>query len=90
MANEQSVVPAAVLRAHNEDAVARMLTTKQNVTERQRDGYYDMARRFLESLDSQRYAKAILPNRRVVISVAADGSIITKPGQWVHSLPEFD
>ncbi|NKS50575.1 hypothetical protein GS480_17775 [Rhodococcus hoagii] len=28
-----------------------------------------MAHRFLESLDSQRYAEAILPNRRVNITV---------------------
>ncbi|WP_194838472.1 type IV secretory system conjugative DNA transfer family protein [Nocardia sp. XZ_19_369] len=90
MANEQSAVPAAVLRARGEHAVARMLTSKQNVTERQRDGFYDMARRFLESLDAQRYAKAILPNRRITIGVAADGTITTGPGDWVHSLPEFD
>ncbi|WP_433717322.1 type IV secretory system conjugative DNA transfer family protein (plasmid) [Nocardia sp. CA-084685] len=90
MANEQSGVPAAVLRAHGEHATARMLTTKQNVTERQRDGYFDMARRFLESLDAHRYAQAILPNRRITIGVASDGSIATAPGNWQHSLPEFD
>ncbi|MFR9753947.1 type IV secretory system conjugative DNA transfer family protein [Nocardia sp. 004] len=90
MANEQSDVPAAVLRAHGETAVARMLSTKQNVTERQRDGFYDMARRFLESLDANRYAKAILPNHRVTISIATDGSVITNPGKYIHSLPEFN
>ncbi|WP_107661075.1 type IV secretory system conjugative DNA transfer family protein [Nocardia suismassiliense] len=90
MANEQSDVPAAVLRAHGETAVARMLTTKQNVTERQRDGFYDMARRFLESLDANRYAKAILPNRRRTISIAADGTVVTGPGEFIHSLPEFN
>ncbi|MGV9836573.1 type IV secretory system conjugative DNA transfer family protein [Nocardia niigatensis] len=90
MANEKTPVPAAVLRAHGEHAVARMLTSKQNVTERQRDGFYDMARRFLESLDAHRYAKAILPPRRVVIGVARDGSITTSPGDYIHSLPEFD
>ncbi|MEU7631882.1 TraM recognition domain-containing protein [Nocardia sp. NPDC049220] len=90
MANDQSTVAGAVLRSHGEYATARMLTTKQNITERQRDGYFDMARRFLESLDAQRYAKAILPNRRLTIGVAPDGSITTGPGDWVHSLPEFD
>ncbi|WP_051047456.1 type IV secretory system conjugative DNA transfer family protein [Nocardia asiatica] len=90
MAHEKSTVPAAVLRAHGEHSVARMITTKQNVTERQRDGYFDMARRFLESLDAHRYAKAILPNRRITIGVSSDGTIVTGPGNYVHSLPEFD
>lgn len=90
MANEQSDVPGAILRAHGEHSVARMLTTKQNVTERQRDGFFDMARRFLESLDSQRYAKAILPNIRRKIGVAADGTIINELGEVIHDLPEFD
>lgn len=89
MANDQSTVPAAILTSHGEHAVARMLTAKQSVTERQRDGFYDMARRFLETLDAQRYARAILPNQRITIEVGEAGEIVTKAGEKVHDLPEF-
>lgn len=91
MAQDQSTVAASILRAHGEHAVARMLSTKQEVTERQRDGYYDMARRFLESLDAQRYARVILPPRRTTIAVTPSGSITTGlAAETLHALPEFD
>ncbi len=89
MANDQSTVPAKILEANGEKAVARMLSSKQNVTERQRDGFFDMARRFLESLDSQRYAQAILPNRRVNIAVDGQGRVVVTAGEHIHDLPEF-
>ncbi|MFD6401164.1 type IV secretory system conjugative DNA transfer family protein [Nocardia sp. NPDC060249] len=90
MASEQDTMAAHILQIHGEDAAGRTLTTKQGVTERQRDGFFDMARRFLETLDAQRYAKAILPNERVIIGVGADGKLSVRPGKKIHDLPEFD
>lgn len=90
MANDQSTIPATILKLYDEHAAARMLASKQAVTERQRDGYFDMARRFLEALDAQRYAQAILPPRRITIGVHADGFLDIGDGEPIHDLPEFD
>ncbi|WP_330766997.1 type IV secretory system conjugative DNA transfer family protein [Rhodococcus sp. M8-35] len=89
LTHTQSQIPPAVLEQHGYPELARTMRGKQAVNAKQRDGFYDMARRFLSPLDEPRYAEAVLPNRRVVIGTDAHGTVTVTPGQHVHDLPEF-
>lgn len=89
LTNTQSQIPPAVLEQHGYPELARTMRGKQSVNAKQRDGFYDMARRFLSPLDEPRYAEAVLPNRRVVIGTDTHGRVTITPGQHVHDLPEF-
>ncbi|AYA27500.1 conjugal transfer protein TraD [Rhodococcus rhodochrous] len=89
LTNTQSQIPPAVLEQYGYPELARTMRGKQAVNAKQRDGFYDMARRFLAPLDEPRYAEAVLPNRRVVIGTDAHGQVTITPGQHVHDLPEF-
>ncbi|MGW4019405.1 type IV secretory system conjugative DNA transfer family protein [Rhodococcus ruber] len=89
LTHTQSQIPPAVLEQHGYPELARTMRGKQAVNAKQRDGFYDMARRFLSPLDEPRYADAVLPNRRVVIGTDTHGRVTVTPGQHVHELPEF-
>ncbi|WP_301850184.1 type IV secretory system conjugative DNA transfer family protein [Rhodococcus pyridinivorans] len=89
LTNTQSQIPPAVLEQYGYPELARTMRGKQAVNAKQRDGFYDMARRFLSPLDEPRYAEAVLPNRRVVIGTDTHGRVTITPGQHVHDLPEF-
>ncbi|NGP05751.1 type IV secretory system conjugative DNA transfer family protein [Rhodococcus sp. 14C212] len=89
LTHTQSQIPPAVLEQHGYPELARTMRGKQAVNAKQRDGFYDMARRFLAPLDEPRYADAVLPNRRVVIGTDAHGRVTVTPGQHIHDLPEF-
>ncbi|MGB3673999.1 MAG: TraM recognition domain-containing protein [Candidatus Nanopelagicales bacterium] len=86
----QSQVPVAILDQHGYPDLANAMRGKQRINAKQRDGFYDMARRFLAPLDEPRYAQAVLPNNRVQITVDSDGGVMFTPGPRIHSLPEFD
>ncbi|OLL16038.1 MULTISPECIES: type IV secretory system conjugative DNA transfer family protein [unclassified Rhodococcus (in: high G+C Gram-positive bacteria)] len=89
LTHTQSQIPPAVLEQYGYPELARTMRGKQAVNAKQRDGFYDMARRFLSPLDEPRYAEAVLPNRRVVIGTDAHGTVTVTPGRRVHELPEF-
>ncbi|MFF0284080.1 type IV secretory system conjugative DNA transfer family protein [Rhodococcus aetherivorans] len=89
LTHTQSQIPPAVLEQYGYPELARTMRGKQAVNAKQRDGFYDMARRFLAPLDEPRYAEAVLPNRRIVIGTDAHGNVTITPGQHVHDLPEF-
>ncbi|EHK82293.1 type IV secretory system conjugative DNA transfer family protein [Rhodococcus pyridinivorans] len=89
LTHTQSQIPPAVLEQYGYPELARTMRGKQSVNAKQRDGFYDMARRFLSPLDEPRYAEAVLPNRRVVIGTDTHGQVTITPGQHVHDLPEF-
>ncbi|WP_231912090.1 type IV secretory system conjugative DNA transfer family protein [Rhodococcus sp. HS-D2] len=89
LTNTQSQIPPAVLEQYGYPELARTMRGKQSVNAKQRDGFYDMARRFLSPLDEPRYAEAVLPNRRAVIGTDQSGRITISDGEHVHDLPEF-
>ncbi|EME65046.1 putative conjugative transfer TraG/TraD family protein [Rhodococcus ruber BKS 20-38] len=89
LTHTQSQIPPAVLEQHGYPELARTMRGKQAVNAKQRDGFYDMARRFLSPLDEPRYAEAVLPNRRMVIGTDTHGTVTITPGQHIHDLPEF-
>ncbi len=78
-----------MLEQYGYPELARTMRGKQSVNAKQRDGFYDMARRFLSPLDEPRYAEAVLPNRRVVIGTDQSGRVTITDGEHVHDLPEF-
>ena len=58
-------LPARLLRNAGEDLAAERLTTASKLNDRQRDGLYDMARRFVAVMEEPRYAASVLPPERV-------------------------
>ncbi len=89
LTNTQSQIPPAILKQYGYPDLAKTMRGKQSVNAKQRDGFYDMARRFLAPLDEPRYAEAVLPNQRTIIGTDPDGNITFAPGDVVHDLPEF-
>ncbi|MGV9948800.1 type IV secretory system conjugative DNA transfer family protein [Rhodococcus aetherivorans] len=89
LTHTQSQIPPAVLEQYGYPELARTMRGKQAVNAKQRDGFYDMARRFLSPLDEPRYADAVLPNRRLVIGTDTHGQVTISEGDHVHDLPEF-
>ncbi|WP_072688710.1 type IV secretory system conjugative DNA transfer family protein [Rhodococcus marinonascens] len=86
----QSQIPVQVLAQNGYPDLANTMQGKQNVNAKQRDGFYDMARRFLSTLDEPRYEETILPNTRITIGTGSNGRITINPGREVHDLPELD
>lgn len=86
----QSQIPVKVLAQNGYGDLANAMRSKQAVNAKQRDGFYDMARRFLAPLDEPRYEETILPNTRVKIATDSEGNVAITPGQAVHDLPELD
>ncbi|NUS42345.1 MAG: TraM recognition domain-containing protein [Mycobacteriaceae bacterium] len=84
-----------ILHLHDHHNAARLITEKQSLTSRQRDGVFDMARRFLGNLTDENYAQVVIPPRRRIISVTGDEQsgihLDGEPEADVrHNLPEFD
>ena len=82
-------LPKFLLRHHDQELAAMRVETAQGLNPRQRDGLYDMARRFLEVLEDEHYARSVLPNRRTLFDI--DGFADTDIGRLplTHDLPEF-
>lgn len=81
--------PSNILRINGHtDAAARLRQTSQ-LNSRQKDGLYDMARRFLDVLADSNYAAAVTPQQRKKI-IADDREVTTEYGERLHSLEEFD
>ncbi|MEL4183540.1 TraM recognition domain-containing protein [Corynebacterium bovis] len=81
-------LPAEILRVHGLSLAARSAEQTANLTSRQCDGIYGMARRYLDLLETPEVGNTILPPQRVKLGVA-DGQVIRQDAERLHSNPEF-
>ncbi|PPJ35853.1 hypothetical protein C5E45_23915 [Nocardia nova] len=92
LSRDQDATPALILRRFNHDRAAARITDAQSLYARQRDGLYDMARRFLDILADDRYAQLVTPPRRRTIEAFETGDTVTvrvRDEPMTHQLPEF-
>ncbi|MFE3731323.1 type IV secretory system conjugative DNA transfer family protein [Nocardia sp. NPDC059154] len=100
LSGDQDQTPELILRHHGHHRPAQRILDAQSLYARQRDGLYDMGRRFLNVLSDSAYARMITPPSRkrftvyegdngIVIDVAREPATHTlpefKPAQFVHS-----
>ncbi|WP_067666043.1 type IV secretory system conjugative DNA transfer family protein [Nocardia miyunensis] len=94
LGRDQDQTPQLILTRHGDLRAAQRITEMQSVTARQRDGVFDMARRFFNVLSDQLYAVVATPPARRRISVYGDmhSGIRVDIGydRTTHDLPEFD
>ncbi|WP_051025357.1 type IV secretory system conjugative DNA transfer family protein [Nocardia aobensis] len=92
LSSDQDQTPILILRHHHHARAAQRISDAQGLYARQRDGLYDMARRFLNVLSDEGYATMITPPARKRISVyeTSDAIVIdTALAPTTHDLPEF-
>ncbi|MCX6489425.1 MAG: TraM recognition domain-containing protein [Rhodococcus sp.] len=90
LSDEANRLPQRMLEIHGHDIIANRLKSTSELNPRQRDGLYDMARRFIGLLEQRTYAMSVLPPNRRDISV--EGAPDTKIGgsvRYPHSMREF-
>ncbi|OKA12747.1 hypothetical protein BS618_22215 [Rhodococcus erythropolis] len=103
LGRDQDPTPAVILESTGKRRAAARIRDTQALTSKQRDGLYDMARRFLNVLSDDDYALAVTPpvRRKIIVentlhsstSSATDSdsaSVRTETGEYMHALPEFD
>lgn len=88
-AAEKDPTPYLILLEHKKFRAARRVKEAQELTERQRDGLYDMARRFLDVLSDDEYATLVTPPARIDITLRGNDVVVTTEPA-THDLPEFD
>jgi type IV secretory pathway TraG/TraD family ATPase VirD4 len=86
LSDDNTPVPAQILDAHHHPVPAMAMRRARGINPRQRDGLFDMARRYLSVLGEPSYALSVTPPRRCPLD--ADGELGAKV--VVHDLPEFD
>ncbi|WP_327097026.1 TraM recognition domain-containing protein [Nocardia vinacea] len=98
LGRDQDQTPVLILRHYGHDRPAERILESQALYARQRDGLYDMARRFLNVLSDEGYARMVTPPQRVRLVVREEtdkktgktGVVIDKTEQdRTHDLPEF-
>lgn len=92
LSSDQDQTPILVLRHHNHVRAAQRILDAQGLYARQRDGLYDMARRFLNVLSDEGYATMITPpsRKRITVYETSDSVVIdTTLAAATHNLPEF-
>ncbi|WP_433206704.1 type IV secretory system conjugative DNA transfer family protein [Nocardia sp. CA-107356] len=94
LGRDQDETPALLLRKAGNEIVAHRILETQALYSRQRDGLYDMARRFLNVLSDATYAHMVTPPSRRIISAheGPDEKVIVdiEQAEPTHDLPEFD
>ena len=89
LSEEDNELPQHILEEHGHLVVAKRLRATAGLNQRQRDGLYDMARRFIGLLEERTYAMSVVPPVRAEL---------TRPGlrdtdigrvQYPHAMPEF-
>ncbi|WP_067473512.1 type IV secretory system conjugative DNA transfer family protein [Nocardia amamiensis] len=99
LGKDQDQTPALILRHYGHYRPADRILESQGLYARQRDGLYDMARRFLNVLSDEGYARMITPPQRVLLAVREEtdaktrktGVVIGKTEQdRTHDLPQFE
>ncbi|MGO4613022.1 type IV secretory system conjugative DNA transfer family protein [Nocardia sp. 2YAB30] len=98
LGRDQDQTPALILRHYGHHRPAERILESQALYSRQRDGLYDMARRFLNVLSDEGYARMVTPPRRHLLAVREETEkksgktrvVIDKTEQDpTHVLPEF-
>ncbi|MGW5110605.1 type IV secretory system conjugative DNA transfer family protein [Nocardia sp. NPDC004123] len=92
LSGDQDQAPALILRHHGHHRPAQRILDAQSLYARQRDGLYDMGRRFLNVLSDADYARMITPPARKLFAVYEGEDTIVidiahEPA--THALPEF-
>lgn len=95
LGRDQDDTPAQILTAFGKTRAAARVKEAQGLTDRQRDGLFDMARRFLDILSDDEYAGAVTPPARAIIEVDATDKtapprVNTRFGEPLHERIEFD
>ncbi|MFE9328254.1 type IV secretory system conjugative DNA transfer family protein [Nocardia sp. NPDC052278] len=94
LGRDQDETAALLLRKAGHHRVAQRLVETQQLYARQRDGLYDMARRFLNVLSDHGYARMVTPPSRRLITategVEDDVVVTITQAKATHDLPEFD
>lgn len=70
LGRDQDPTPALILRHYGHDRPAARILECQSLYARQRDGLYDMARRFLNVLSDSGYAQMVTPPARKTFQVS--------------------
>ncbi|MFH5210152.1 type IV secretory system conjugative DNA transfer family protein [Antrihabitans sp. NCIMB 15449] len=86
LSDDDTALPASQLDAAGETMAAEKVRSAQRLNPRQKDGLFDMARRFLNVLNDPDYARSVLPQRRKRFD--QDSGLATVA--LSHVLPEFD
>ncbi|MBB5916851.1 hypothetical protein BJY24_005763 [Nocardia transvalensis] len=91
---DQDQTPALILKAKGHEYAAQRILDAQSLYSRQRDGLYDMARRFLNTLSDEGYARMVVPpiRRRFSVYERGPGDIVidVEYEQKInHHLPQF-
>ncbi|MRH92941.1 TraM recognition domain-containing protein [Nocardia sp. SYP-A9097] len=92
LSGDQDQTPALILRHHGHHRPAQRVLDAQSLYARQRDGLYDMGRRFLNVLSDENYARMVTPPTRKRFSVyeGAEKIVIDIEHEPIrHKLPEF-
>lgn len=97
LGRDQDPTPALILRHHGHPRPAARILEAQGLYSRQRDGLYDMARRFLNVLSDEAYGQLVTPPRRKLLRAHesrahghAHGVVVEATLQAVtHDLPQF-
>ncbi|MBO0878793.1 MAG: TraM recognition domain-containing protein [Mycobacterium sp.] len=92
LSRDQDPTPALILRRFGHDRAAQRITDAQALYARQRDGLFDMARRFLDVLTDDDYARMVTPPQRRTFEAFDSGDTVTV--RWrletpTHQLPQF-
>ncbi|MBJ8342895.1 TraM recognition domain-containing protein [Antrihabitans sp. YC3-6] len=86
LSDDDTAIPAMLLEAAGEAMAEEKIRSAQRLNPRQKDGLFDMARRFLNVLNDPEYAKAVLPQRRKQFDQDSGLAAVA----LTHDLPEFD
>ena len=93
LSRDQDATPALLLRRFGKYRAAQRIIDAQSLYARQRDGLYDMARRFLNVLSDDVYAQMVTPPNRRSFSVYENhkGDITVEVTELpvTHHLPKF-
>ncbi|MBF6302780.1 TraM recognition domain-containing protein [Nocardia amamiensis] len=96
LGRDQDTTPALILRKHGKLRPAQRVLEYQALYSRQRDGLFDMARRFLNVLSDEIYARMVCPPLRRTITAHERGDndieveVELDYDGPCHDLPEFD
>jgi len=99
LGRDQDQTPALILRHFGHHRPAERIIESQGLYARQRDGLYDMARRFLNVLSDEGYATMVTPpsRRRLTVREVTDPqtrrtTIVIEASEQppTHDLPEFE
>ena len=89
LSDENNELPQRLLEEHGHLVVAKRLKATAGLNQRQRDGLYDMARRFIGLLEERAYAMSVVPPTRKELSITGFRDTDIGRVQYAHAMPEF-